>query len=183
MTLPGQSIESGDNIPFCTAAPPKPDDPSGPCPKPPPRRVGVGPICKRGSAANAPTAGRVHRIGNPTGCEAVYSYLKSGSYTPFCTAAPPKPDDPSGPCPKPPPRRVGVGPICKRGSAANAPTAGRVHRIGNPTGCEAVYSYQNKERRGFCGPHPSLTIVPDSETPARITRPERSGRCRGTSGW
>lgn len=50
-----------------------------------------------------------------------------GNYIPFYTAVPPKPDCRSGPCPKPPPRRgLGVTPICKRGSAANAPTASRV---------------------------------------------------------
>lgn len=50
-----------------------------------------------------------------------------GNYIPFYTAVPPKPDCRSGPCPKPPPRRgLGVTPICKRGSAANAPAAGRV---------------------------------------------------------
>ena len=63
-----------------------------------------------------------------------------GNYIPFYTAVPPKPDCRSGPCPKPPPRRgLGVTPICKRGSAANAPTASRVQRLGKPTECKARY--------------------------------------------
>ena len=63
-----------------------------------------------------------------------------GNYIPPYTAVPPKPDCRSGPCPKPPPRRgLGVTPICKRGSAANAPTASRVQRLGKPTECKARY--------------------------------------------
>lgn len=62
-----------------------------------------------------------------------------GNYIPSYTAVPPKPDCRSEPCPKPPPRR-GLGtPICKRGSAANAPAAGRVQRLGKPTECKARY--------------------------------------------
>ena len=64
-----------------------------------------------------------------------------GNYIPPYTAVPPKPDCRSGSCPKPPSRRFfwGGAPIYKRGSAANAPAAGRVQRLGKPTECKARY--------------------------------------------
>ena len=64
-----------------------------------------------------------------------------GNYIPPYTAVPPKPDCRSGSCPKPPSRRffLGGAPIYKRGSAANAPAAGRVQRLGKPTECKARY--------------------------------------------